>query len=336
MLMANAHRYAIEYIEQAPVIVAAATRGQRHISGSECAFVQEQLSNMCESGAKLRDVMHTYGLPLPLRLLDARALTASRTTVIRRLALLNPSTLAQIIPASRKDQNAWLQALDLWCSSMARRDDPRCLFFEWAAIKYSGIRYGETPGVHHMVDFVLAHPNTFNPRWTLDRARAEEHKWHMELARNETVDDDEDLGSRPDTIIDYAPLPLLWKHDDLSFVALQTREALHAEGAAMLHCVASYWWSVASGWSRIYSVLKNGSRVATVELTTNDERYKWGKTRYRVRQTVGARNSRPTPEVVEAVGSFVGEINDRLGGSSASLTKDQEATLTASAVGGAQ
>jgi hypothetical protein len=31
--------------------------------------------------------------------------------------------------------------------------------------------------------------DTFNPRWTLDcaRARAEEHEWHAELARNKPV-----------------------------------------------------------------------------------------------------------------------------------------------------
>ena len=68
LLMANAHRYAIDYIEQAPVIVLAATRGNAHVSWSERAFVQEQLSSMCESGAQLRDVMRAYGLPLPLRL----------------------------------------------------------------------------------------------------------------------------------------------------------------------------------------------------------------------------------------------------------------------------
>ena len=56
-------------------------------------------------------MMRSYGLPLPLRLLDARVLTARRATVIRRLALMNPSTLAQIIPATRQKQNAWLQAL---------------------------------------------------------------------------------------------------------------------------------------------------------------------------------------------------------------------------------
>lgn len=41
--------------------------------------VQRGLSWVCESGTKLRDVMHAYGLPLPLRLLDARALTSSRS-----------------------------------------------------------------------------------------------------------------------------------------------------------------------------------------------------------------------------------------------------------------
>jgi hypothetical protein len=68
--MANAHRYAIDYIEQAPVIVLAATAGNGHPQSSEQAFLQEQLSKMCERGNQLRDVMRAYGLPLPLRLLD--------------------------------------------------------------------------------------------------------------------------------------------------------------------------------------------------------------------------------------------------------------------------
>ena len=69
-LMAGAHRYAIDYIEQAPVIVLAAAHGNAHVSWSERAFIQEQLRKMCESKAQLRDVMRSYGLPLPLRLLD--------------------------------------------------------------------------------------------------------------------------------------------------------------------------------------------------------------------------------------------------------------------------
>src|SRR5262249_33204574 len=152
-----------------------------HPQWSERAFVQEQLSDMCESGIQLRDVMRAYGLPLPLRLLDAKVLTSTRATVIRRLALMNPSTLAQIIPATRLKQNAWLQALGKWCDSMAQNDDHRCLFFEWAAINYSGVTYGEGDRARHMVDFVRSHADTFNPRWTLDRARIKEQEWHAEL-----------------------------------------------------------------------------------------------------------------------------------------------------------
>ena len=37
-LMAGAHHYAIDYIEQAPVIVLAAARGNAHVSGSERAL----------------------------------------------------------------------------------------------------------------------------------------------------------------------------------------------------------------------------------------------------------------------------------------------------------
>ena len=173
-LMAGAHRYAIDYIEQAPVIVLAAAHGNAHVSWSERAFIQEQLRKMCESKAQLRDVMRSYGLPLPLRLLHARVLTAGRATVIRRLALMNPSTLAQIIPATRQKQNAWLQALQNWCEGMASRpedNDYRCLFFEWAATNYPGVTYTEADGVRHMTDFVRAHPDTFNPLWTRARPR---------------------------------------------------------------------------------------------------------------------------------------------------------------------
>jgi hypothetical protein len=250
--------------------------------------------------------MRAYGLPVPLRLIDARVLTSTRATVIRRLALMNPSTLAQIIPATRPKQNAWLQALDNWCGGMAGRDCSQCLFFEWAATNYPGITYSEANGVRHMVDFVCAHADTFNPRWPLKRAGAEEQKWHAELAMVEMV---ERTGMALDRAIDYAPLPLRWEHGGLRFVALQTGKALHAEGAAMHHCVATYWQNVVSGKSRIYSILENGNRIATLEISNRLINYKWGTNRFQVRQLVGACNSRPAPEVAKAVATFVEEIS---------------------------
>jgi hypothetical protein len=312
LMMANAHRYAIDYIAQAPVIVVAATRGVTHPLFTERAFLQEQLASLCESGAQLRDVMAAFGLPLPLRRLDARVLTSARATVIRRLALMNPSTLAQIIPTTRQKQNGWLQALEKWCVSMAHRvegNTRKCLFFEWAAINYPGITFGEANQASHMVDFVVAHADTFNPRWTLSRARAEEQEWHAKLEEIEMV---ERTGVALDTVIDFTPLPSLWEHGSLSFVAMQTGRVLHAEGAAMHHCVASYWQSVINGRSRIYSILEDGNRVATLELSNQLNDYRWGTGLYRVRQLVGPRNSYPAPKVAKAVATFVEEINNRL------------------------
>jgi hypothetical protein len=106
---------------------------------------------------------------------------------------------------------------------------------------------------------------------------------------------------------------VLWAGDD---------EGLRAEGAAMHHCVASYWRNVVNGKSRIYSIRENGSRVATLEVTGQLTQYKGRndaltvlvrgngqRSRYQVSQLVGARNSRPAPEVVKVVGTFVEEIN---------------------------
>jgi PcfJ-like protein len=112
-----------------------------------------------------------------------------------------------------------------------------------------------------------------------------------------------------DTVIEYMPLPLLWECGGLRFVALQTGKALHEEGAAMHHCVASYWQNVVNGGSRIYSILENGNRVATLELTGRPDNSRWGTSLYRVGQLVGTCNSRPAPEVAKAVGTFVEEIS---------------------------
>jgi PcfJ-like protein len=311
LLLANAHRYAIDYIEQAPVIVAVVTRGTTHVSPSEHAFFEEQFARLCEEGARLRDVMAAFGLPLPLRKLDARVLTASRSTVIRRLALMNPSTLAQIIPDTRKKQNAWLEGLDQWCRGMAQRTEgqiDRCPFFEWAAANLGGITFRQASSVSHLVDYVQAHQATFNVAWTLERARRAEQEWHEELALEDL---DRQPGTKAMASIDYGALPRRWENDGFCFVALQTGDALRREGAAMHHCVSSYWHSVVIGRSRIYSVLEKGRRVATLEFYSGADNYRWGKGSYRIRQLVGVRNSRPAPEIFKAATAFAKEINGK-------------------------
>lgn len=54
--------------------------------------------------------------------------------------------------------------------------------------------------------------------------------------------------------------------DDLSAVSLNTQSLLREEGAAMRHCVSSYASRCREGASRIFSIRRNGDRVATLEL----------------------------------------------------------------------
>ena len=47
LLMAGAHRYAIDYIEQAPVIVLAAARGNAHVSRSRARLYPRAVPARC-------------------------------------------------------------------------------------------------------------------------------------------------------------------------------------------------------------------------------------------------------------------------------------------------
>src|SRR5262245_15921887 len=86
---------------------------------------------------------------------------------------------------------------------------------------------------------------------------------------------------------------------------------------AMHHCVKTYWRHVINGTSRIYSILEDGNRVATLELFCQHSNYKRRSSptaeksrRYHVRQLAGPYNARPAPEVAKAVGRFVEAINN--------------------------
>ena len=48
-------------------------------------------------------------------------------------------------------------------ASRSEVNNYRCLLFEWAATNFPGVTYTEANVVGHMVDFVRAHPDTFNP-----------------------------------------------------------------------------------------------------------------------------------------------------------------------------
>lgn len=147
--------------------------------------------------------------------------------------------------------------------------------------------------------FASRYPEPPNRRWTMERAHVLSTEWHEEMVtrNHETMfrqkwqrgfDDEAPLPAgwprvakriapkpfeevahmvkadqtRPEDIDKYDPD---W-HDLYEATALTTGRALAEETAAMRHCVANYAGLVHTGRSVIYSITKNGKRVATVEL----------------------------------------------------------------------
>ena len=115
-------------------------------------------------------------------------------------------------------------------------------------------------------------------RWhDVDRWGAE----HMDPTRfGRVIFDPSGLGSVPPELVGW------------SFVELLTYQALIDEGEAMRHCVATYGRRVHAGNSSIWSARRHGERVLTVEVDPH---------RRLVRQALGLRNRRPTPEEAAAV-----------------------------------
>ena len=275
-------------------------------------IIQAQFRNMCQSKAQLRDVMRSYSLPLPLRLLDARVLTARRATVIRRLALMNPSTLAQIIPATRQKQNAWLQALQNWCEEMASRpetNDFPCLFFEWAATNYPGVTYTGANEVRHTADFVgtpIRSTRSGPASAPAPRSKSGTRTWPKWL----NVPTRRSLQWSTTRHYRYSGSTAALASSRCKLERRCTRKVLPCT-------IASF--TTGRTWSMVRASTRS-LRTAAASRPWNSSRptqHKGPKrigqhSRYQVSQLGGARNSRPAPEVAEAVGTCVEEINNRV------------------------
>lgn len=304
--LAGAHPRALDYIRQAPVIVLAAAVGRPHRmnTGRLRTALRESLGARCRRGERLREVMKAYGCAPQLRALHPKALALVRWPVIRLLCGLPPSRLAPIIPTELREQDAWLKALTYWVDQTARRGhrDTMEPHFEWAARSLSFERGAPEEVVTAVADFFIeaGRPRPrgdarIDPRWTFAQAATAAARWHealnRELAERRTWSHRDDDFDRP---VDYAPL---WNEPfelgDFEVVPLRSGRELSQEGAAMHHCVGSYSREVRSGMSRIFSLRRDGRRVATVELGGI------GHGRPSLYQVRGPCNAMPGREVIE-------------------------------------
>jgi hypothetical protein len=318
--------FAIDYLRQAPVLVVAAAQGMECFRPTEREFVLRDWQAIVRDRPKLRDLLRYYGLIRPLRALKGQAFRAgpAEYQVIQNLCDVPPSPLAQAIPTSIRKQHNWLRALGEWSDAMCRREQSAKALLDWAVCAMGNHTGSTADGTldqaSTIADYAAFHIRSFNRRWSYQRAFRAALEWHEELARasNEKAYFlTHKMGW--DDVIDYGGLPGSVTIEGYEMVALQTGAALHAEGADMHHCVASYAGNVIRGFSRIFSVRKDGQRVATFEISKSGFLLASGEflqlpaskgPLYKLVQLKGPYNAEVSNEIEKAIHAFISGLNE--------------------------
>lgn len=272
--MALSHKWGLQTIQAAPVIVQAANNGAGLKPSTlgcypTAIYLGSVLGKQIDRGDKLAVIMSRYQLPLQLRALSGHALSPKRWNAVRYLRTIKPSTLAQIIPTAKARQNNWLYQVNAWQAHVERRTNQQRpdLHVEWAAGALRDVATYDMD-ITTVADFAIERGDTFCTTWTWAEAHAAATRWHdAQARRTNEVAFLKTHGVGWDDAIDYAPFPLELEVDGFKVVALATPAEIYMEGVHMRHCVRSYIGDVIKGTSRLFSIRQGDKRVATMELS---------------------------------------------------------------------
>lgn len=302
------HPRALDYLEQAPVLVLAATFGGKASSRSERAYVAMNFRPLVERGARLKDVMKAFRVAYPLRAISPKAIRPGVWGVLQAITrLVDPSTISQSIPDVATRHLHWLGDLDiLWTALQRRAPDEKAngAILRWAMLalsRHPRVADHNVPA-DQIADFLICNRDQWNARWTWERLIRETGDWHEALA-NAQIDRIND--GTYDTDVAYRGFPTEVTLSGFEFHALRSLRALVVEGKAMHHCVASYHRDIQSGRARIYSIRKDGKRLATVEF-----RPAYSSRGVQAVQIKGVCNSRPPKDVIAAAERFARAMTD--------------------------
>ena len=146
-------------------------------------------------------------------------------------------------------------------------------------------------------------------KWSFSHLKNESDRWHEDQIENNQVD----VGA------DWDPVNVNWSDtvNDVKLVELTTSAALVAEGRAMRHCVGSYASVCRKGTSRIFSILKDGARLATLELEPPARAYNSIQEKlvpikgdWRIKQLKEVCNKAPSDFTIEVAKSIKKAIED--------------------------
>ena len=292
---AGCHARAIQYLEQAPVLVIGGIPAGVRFQRQNSLYIQHKIVPLCERGAPLKEVMAAFNLPLPMRRIRPFALFPTVGPTLYAIAKnVTPAVLGQIIPEKPGAQRKWLTAVHRWRTHLLRRRRSPDTYVGWVA-RASALAGIGPDLVETVADFASQPNERFNEAWKWPRAQEEADLWHGRLTAERAL---RGTPFQPDTVLDLGTHPEIADHDGYTFIALRTPTAICEEGAVMRHCVATYLNAVASGRSHIVSIQHGGLRVATLELDSS-----WRRV-----QCKGRANSQPRGDVLTAADHYAFDI----------------------------
>lgn len=311
-IIAAVHPSGLDLLKQAPVLALCGHQGalDERLNRSDLA---SDFSRRLRLLPRLRDLLDSFKVPKQLRDIHPKAWTDRHRELLPEFAAMNPSTLAQGIPPDPSHQVMWLEMCNVFVDRIRMRGDRNrqgpIPHFTWIATRTAPHAHHSATVVGEIADYIISNPGKFNERWSVERAREVVAEWHEELAvLNVATSFGHQFHRHFDAPISYAPFLGMSMRDFYEIVPLDTGRKLYDEGREMKHCVASYAEDVIKGVSRIFSVRKAGTRVATFELRcghSTDYGARNDPKQWRPIQLQGPKNRYPAVEIEKIVNEWL-------------------------------
>jgi len=217
----------------------------------------QEASDLVERGARLRDVAAVMQIPMALRRVKPGA------AHLAAVACHNPEWIISLMPDSLPRMRTWLRAVD----HAHLRAGPDLA--EWTAGHAFQIPVESENEilsfVHDLADWVRAsHGNDghqfvvrpFRPTMSLRTVTKLSGEWHEAVASNLT-------GPQHTFPAPWFPAA---KVNGVEIIPIDNSADLYREGASMHHCVGTYAEEVRAGRYYVYSICRDGERLATAGL----------------------------------------------------------------------
>jgi hypothetical protein len=286
--VAGLHPRLPDYLRQAPVL-ALCIRGKAPFL---TLGALDRYRDLCDRGAKLRDLMAVAEMPLVMRRFDGRAIARGDFRMLRRLAEIEAITLGNAIPAGAAEQAAYIARLHSWMERHWRENDQ--VSFRWAVEKLAAPR----SDLIEVRDYAVQLDGPFDPERSWGHLADAQRRWHRE--RNAERDERmmrNALGFLPEDRLDDGGHPDTALCQGYNFVALRTQAALRDEGEVMRHCVGSYAADVCRKRCSIVSIRQGADRLATIQIA-----------KQKLVQIKGRYNAKPKADVLAAAEAYVRDV----------------------------